>query len=175
VSAAGAQRFNAELEELQLAPVSAASPLHQAIAVGDVRGGRRGDVTPDALVRDDQLHDYIETVLSAREMLATEDPDYQLDAQIIRIGHPPFAMNKVEVTANIQYVLTERASGDVVFSTTVSESYTMGVADSMVFATRQALGAVASMTKNINTFTNELEAAFPVPADVGDADSGARS
>ena len=68
--------------------ISEGSKLHNAISLGEVSGGNKGNVSMNTKMSNSELSDALFESLSAHKMIAKQGGDYKLDAVLVKLKQP---------------------------------------------------------------------------------------
>ena len=138
----------AELTEATI--ISETSTLREAVSVGEVSGGKETSPLWKSNVSSEDFAESLRQSFAAHAMLATDEGDYRLDAELVELKQP-FAGFNMTVTSIVKYALTELSTGEVVFSETVEEAYTAKAGDAFLGVERLRLANEGSIKGNITT------------------------
>lgn len=135
----------------------AESPLRGNVAVRDVTGGKETNPMWMSNVSSGEFAQAIEQSLRAVGLLATnrQASPFQLTAHLQSLEQPAFGLD-MTVTASVNYVLVERASGKDVFQKTVTAPYTAKFSDAFAGVERLKLANEGAIRVNITQLIDEL-------------------
>lgn len=143
----------AELTEATI--ISDNSGLRQAVSVGDVGGGKETSPLWKSNVSSEDFAESLRQSFAAHAMLATDEGDYRLDAELIELKQP-FAGFNMTVTSIVKYTLTDLATSDVVFEETIEEAYTAKTSDAFLGVERLRLANEGSIKGNITSLIKAM-------------------
>jgi hypothetical protein len=138
--------------------ITASSPLHSAIRVGTIKGGSETNPLWMSNVSDDNFRQALEQSLGLQAMLASDNPRYAINADLISLDRPLIALNTT-VTATIHYTLTSSADQAVKLEEVVATPYTANLSDAFVGFERLRLANEGAMRENIKAIIAKLIAA----------------
>jgi len=92
---------------------------------------------------------------AAHAMLATDEGDYRLDAELMKLKQP-FAGTNMSVTSDVKYTLINLQTDAVVFDETISEKYTASFGDAFVGVKRLQLANEGSIKSNISALIDMM-------------------
>lgn len=130
--------------------VTSQSKLFEAVTIGPVDGGKKTNPLWTSKVSNEDFAEALRQSFAAHAMLATDAGDYRLDAQLVKLKQPVMGID-LSVTSDVKYVLTNIATGEVVFDETISEKYTAKMGDAFVAVKRLQLANEGSIKSNIST------------------------
>ncbi len=135
--------------------ISEGSKLHNAISLGEVSGGNKGNVSMNTKMSNSELSDALFESLSAHKMIAKQGGDYKLDAVLVKLKQP-LAGFDMTVTSTVQYILTDMKTNEPVFDQTVTEAYTAKMGDNFIGALRAKMAVEGSVKANISAMLEQL-------------------
>lgn len=138
----------AELTEATI--ISENSTLRENVSVGDVNGGKETSPLWKSNVSSDDFAESLRQSFAAHAMLATDEGNYRLDAELMKLKQP-FAGFNMTVTSTVKYTLTDIATSNVVFEETVEEAYTAKTGDAFLGVERLRLANEGSIKGNISS------------------------
>lgn len=130
--------------------VTSQSKLFEAVTVGPVDGGKKTNPLWTSEVSNEDFAEALRQSFAAHAMLATDTGDYRLDAELVKLKQPVMGID-MSVTSDVKYVLTNVATGAVIFEDTISEKYTAKMSDAFVGVKRLQLANEGSIKANIST------------------------
>lgn len=139
------------------AAVNAKTPLKNNVAVKDVTGGQETNPAWKSNIGSSEFEQALEASLKSAGLLSMGKSagTHFLTAHMEKIDQP-FIGLAMTVTASINYVLTERASGKNVYSKTISLPYTANFSDSFSGVERLRLANEGAAKVNIGQLIDEL-------------------
>ena len=144
-----------------LAPVTEAtmidstSQLHESVSLNGVEGGKETNPLWTSKVSNDDFAEALRQSLAAHAMLSTDEGDYRLNAELVKLKQPLAGVN-MSVTSTVKYTLTNVATGDVVFDETIEEKYTAKMGDAFVGVKRLQLANEGSIKSNISSLISMM-------------------
>lgn len=131
--------------------------LRGNVAIHDVTGGKETNPMWMSSVGSAEFQQALEASLRAVGMLAQTrmSGKYTLVAHLEHLEQPLVGAS-LTVTATIQYVVSERASGKIVFATKVTEPYTAAFSDAFLGVERLGLANEGAIKANIAKFISQL-------------------
>lgn len=142
-------------EVTETTTLSANSVMRDNVSVGTVSGGRETNPLWTSQVSDDAFAEALRQSFAAHAMLATEQGDFRLDAELVELSQP-LAGFDMTVHAQVQYTLTNVQTGAVVFDQRIAESHTATVGDAFMGVERLRLANEGSIKTNIATLIERL-------------------
>jgi len=130
----------------------------KTLAVGKVEGGMQSDALEGSRINGWDFRLALKEALKRShlfpEVLDGEEGDYALSAALLAQNQPAigFAMT---VDLTVRYVLIDRRTGEAVFNDRISSSYTAGVGEAFVAATRVRKANEGAVRENIKAFLNQ--------------------
>lgn len=109
------------------APIGSSAGKELSVEVGSVEGGKSSGLLNDIRISDLDLREAIINSLAVRGALARGSPDFRIDAEVIRgsTGMQEILMGlNVTTTVDMRWLVTDPASGDRVFSGTLTSAGT---------------------------------------------------
>lgn len=134
------------------------SQLHENVTVGEVGGGKDTNPLWASKVSSVDFAEALRQTFAAHAMLATDEGDYRLDAELVKLKQP-FAGFNMTVTSIVDYTLTHVESGEVVLEETVETAYTAKAGDAFMGVKRLQLANEGSIKGNISTLIEKMIAA----------------
>lgn len=153
----------ARVDQMTAAPpaasagVPAASPLRNNIAIKDVTGGQDTNPLWVSNVGSAEFDRALEASLRGAGLLAAtrQDGRYQLTAHLQKLDQPMFGAS-MTVTATVNYTLTERATGKVVFERALATPYTAAWNAAFIGSERLKLANEGAIRTNIQRLIEAL-------------------
>ncbi|HUL95328.1 MAG TPA: hypothetical protein VLT89_04920 [Usitatibacter sp.] len=141
----------------EVSRISAPPELRGNIAIKDVTGGSETNPMWKSNVGSSEFEQALEASLRAAGMLSPNrvSGKYQLTAHLEQVEQP-FVGIDMTVSATVQYVLSERATGKVAFARKISAPYTAKFSDSVLGVERLRLANEGAIRENIGRFIEEL-------------------
>lgn len=135
----------------------APTPLRNNIAVGDVTGGKDTNSMWVSNVGGNEFSLALEESLRNVGLLAAnrQAGRFTLTAQLRSLDQPMFGLD-MTVTASVNYVVVERASGKEIFQRTVAIPYTAKMGDAFIGVERLKLANEGAIRTNISQLIDEL-------------------
>lgn len=109
------------------APIESSAGKELSVEVGSVEGGKSSGLLNDIRISDLDLREAIINSLAVRGALARGSPDFRIDAEVVRgsTGMQEILMGlNVTTTVDMRWLVTDPASGDRVFSGTLTSAGT---------------------------------------------------
>ena len=134
------------------------SNLREAVAIGQVSGGRE---TNPLWVSDVSSADLAETLrlsLAARTMLTIRNERFRLEASLIQLQQPMMGVD-MTVTSRINYRLIRVADNTIAFEREITAPFTAAFSSSFYGVERLRLANEGSIRENISQFLAALIAA----------------
>lgn len=133
------------------------SPLRGNVAVKDVTGGKETNPMWMSNVSSNEFSQAIEKSLSAVGLLSENRQvgRFLLTAHLQSLDQPVFGID-MTVTASVNYVLAERATGKEVLQKTVTAPYTAKFSDAFAGVERLKLANEGAIRTNISQLIDEL-------------------
>jgi len=135
--------------------VSSQSALFESVSIGDVGGGKETNPLWTSQVSSEGFTEALRQSFAAHAMLATDEGDYRLDAELMKLKQP-FAGTNMSVTSDVKYTLTNLQTDAVVFDETISEKYTASFGDAFVGVKRLQLANEGSIKSNISALIDMM-------------------
>lgn len=135
--------------------VTPQSKLFESVSLGNVGGGKETNPLWSSQVSNDNFAEALEQTFAAHAMLASDDGNYRLDAELMKLKQP-FAGANMSVTSDVKYTLTNVDTGAVVFDEVISEKYTAAFSDSFVAVKRLQLANEGSIKSNLSTLVEKM-------------------
>lgn len=126
------------------------SKLSQSVNVAEVEGGKKTNPLWVSNVSNEDFTEALTQSLAAHAMLSIGEGDYKLTAELVKLKQPFVGLN-MSVTSTVKYVLTEVATGNIVFDETIEEKYTAKMGDAFVGVKRLQLANEGSIKSNISS------------------------
>lgn len=153
----------ARIEQMQVEPSAASrgalanSPMRDNIAIKDVTGGKETNPLWVSNVGSAEFERALEGSLRASSLLSAnrQAGKYVLTAHLLKLDQPMFGAS-MTVTASVQYLLAERATGKEVFSRTITLPYTAAFSDAFMGAERLKLANEGAIRTNIAALIEAL-------------------
>ena len=153
----------ARIEQMQAEPSAASrgalasSPMRDNIAIKDVTGGKDTNPLWVSNVGSAEFDRALEGSLRASGLLSAnrQAGKYVLTAHLLKLDQPMFGAS-MTVTASVQYLLAERATGKEVFSRTITLPYTAAFSDAFMGAERLKLANEGAIRTNIAALIEAL-------------------
>ena len=145
-----------------VAPVSATtlveegSPLYQAVAIGEVRGGSETTLISNSQVSNAAFREALETSLRLTGMAAPGEGPFIIDASIESVEQPILQIN-FTTTATVFYRVLTR-SGAIVNQERVTTESETSFTESIVRSERIRIATEGAMRENIGVFLANLAA-----------------
>jgi hypothetical protein len=138
--------------------ISPNSNLREAVAIGQVSGGRETNPLWMSDVSSSDLAEALRLSLSVRTMLAIRDERFRLEANMINLQQPVIGVD-MTVTSKIRYRLTRVADNTIVFEREITAPFTAAFSSSFYGVERLRLANEGSIRENISQFLTALIAA----------------
>jgi len=135
--------------------VSSQSALFESVSIGDVGGGKETNPLWTSQVSSEGFTEALRQSFAAHAMLATDEGDYRLDAELMKLKQP-FAGTNMSVTSDVKYTLINLQTDAVVFDETISEKYTASFGDAFVGVKRLQLANEGSIKSNISALIDMM-------------------
>jgi hypothetical protein len=153
----------ARIEQMQVEPsvasrgVLANSPLRDNVAIKDVTGGKETNPMWVSNVGSPEFERALEGSLRSAGLLSAnrQTGRYVLTAHLLKLDQPMFGAS-MTVTASVEYLLTERATGKEVFSRTITLPYTAAFSDAFIGSERLKLANEGAIRTNIAALIEAL-------------------
>jgi hypothetical protein len=139
--------------------VLADSPMRNGIAINSVSGGTSTNPMWLSKVGDENFKQSLQLSLQSSALLAQDGSkgNYSLDVKLLSLNQP-FAGFDLKVTATVEYVLQEVATGKKVLNTTIVTPFTATVGDAFVAMVRLKIANEGAIRVNIEEFIKQLVA-----------------
>lgn len=136
---------------------AAVKPLKESIAVAAVSGGKETNPMWTSNVGNVEFEQALEASLREAGLLSAgkELGKYKLAATMEKVDQPLMGFN-MTVTATVNYVLTERATGKQVMSKRVALPFTATVSDAFAGVERLRLANEGAVRVNIGSLIEEI-------------------
>ena len=135
------------------------SVLREAVSLAGVAGGKETSPLWKSNISSDDFAEALRQSLAANAMLAGEGSgDYSLQAELVEVKQPVLGVD-MAVTTSVKYTLTNVATGEVVFSDTITSPYTAKLSDALVGTKRLQLANEGSARENIGELIRRMIAA----------------
>ena len=135
--------------------VTAASPLHDAIAIRNVTGGGQTNPAWMSNVSADSFRTALEQSLAAHAMLASGPGRYTLIVDLLSIERPLFAWD-MTVSATIRYTIAPAGGETIKLDETIVTPATVKFGDAPFGPERRRLAVEAAIRANIDAFIARL-------------------
>jgi hypothetical protein len=152
-------RTDQMLAQVSPAQRIANTPLRNSVAVKDVSGGKETNPMWMSNVGNSEFEQALEGSLRDAGLLSAgkQAGKYLLTAHMEKVDQPMFGAS-MTVTATVNYVLTERASGKEVLNRTVSLPFTAAWNSSFVGTERLRLANEGAIRVNIGKIIEDMYA-----------------
>ena len=140
--------------------ISEDSKLANAVTLESVSGGQETNPLWTSQVSDSDFAEALRQSLAAHAILATDEGDYKLTAELEKLKQPVLGGFNMSVTSDVKYTLTSVETGEVVYEDMVSEKYTAQMGDAFMGVERLRLANEGSIKQNISTMLTNLIAEF---------------
>lgn len=156
--ASGARPERMVPDTSSIPPFSAASPLHNAIALTSVTGGEETNPLGHSTVSDTDLKAALNAALAQAGLLnATATAPLHLAASLVDLSHPPgTAAFTMHINAAILYRLTRANTGEAMFDEVITTTFTATVQDEFIGIERLRIANEGAVRANIATFLQRL-------------------
>lgn len=136
---------------------TAVAPLKENIAVDGVSGGKETNPMWTSNVGNVEFEQALEASLCEAGLLSAgkQAGKYKLVASMEKVDQPLMGFN-MTVTATVNYVLTERATGKQVMSKRVALPFTATVSDAFAGVERLRLANEGAVRVNIGSLIEEI-------------------
>ncbi|MCM2334038.1 MAG: hypothetical protein NDI82_08820 [Anaeromyxobacteraceae bacterium] len=163
--AAGATAAGMTVPEAEIVrPTSKA--MERSVEVGAVGGGRETNPAWTSQVGNKEFGEALAASLKLAGLLAEGQGRYVLTTVLVKLEQPFIGLD-MTVTATVQYTVTDRRSGAVVWTEQVVTPFTATMGDAFVGSTRLKLANEGAVRKNIAQLVAKLgAAALPGPVAV---------
>jgi hypothetical protein len=133
------------------------TPLRNNIAIRDVTGGKETNPLWTSQVGSSEFEQALEASLRAAGLLSPgrQAGNYVLTAHLQRLEQPYFGAS-MTVTASVNYILAERATGRALYDKTLEVPYTAKFSDALLGVERLRLANEGAIRANISTLIEEL-------------------
>lgn len=138
--------------------ISANSSLREAVAIGQVSGGRETNPLWVSDVSSSDLAEALRLSLAVRTMLAIRDERFKLEATMINLQQPMMGID-MTVTSRVRYRLTRLSDNAIVFEREIAAPFTAAFSSSFYGMERLKLANEGSIRENISQFLAALIAA----------------
>lgn len=129
--------------------------LQNNVQLTEVNGGEKTNPLWTSEIDGADFRIALQQSLEYANLLGDTSAPYALRANLLRVDQPLFGLD-FQVTSEVEYTLTETASGKVVLREMVRAPFTAGVSDSLVAIKRLRLANEGSARENINVFLQRL-------------------
>ena len=135
------------------------TPLHRAVAVAEVAGGRPTSGLWGPQVDNPELAHAIERSLQSSAMLALNDaaPRYLVGVRLLELRQPWFGFDMTS-TARVTYRVVDRTNGVLVHDDDVTSSYTAPFSSSAFGPERLRRATEGAIRENIRVFLERFAA-----------------
>lgn len=123
------------------------SEIKENVMLSSVTGGEETNPVWTSEISDEAFSGAIKQSLK-NEGLYSEDGKYDLSVEMLEIDQPSFGFD-MTVTTIVKYVLTDKASGEVIIDKEVNAPYTATVGDAFSGVKRLRLANEGSSQENI--------------------------
>jgi hypothetical protein len=130
--------------------------LKNNIRVSSVDGGEKTNPLWTSEISNEAFKEAVKLSLSNQDLLA-ENGEYQLKVKLLKVDQPLFGLD-LEVTTNVNYVLTDTKTNKVVLNDVIVAPYTATMGDAFVAIKRLRLANEGSGRSNIEGFLEKLSA-----------------
>ena len=143
------------------------APLHQAVAVGEVVGGRPTSPLWLSQVDNPAFATALGRSLQASAMLALDDPAprYLVSAQLLELRQPWFFIDPT-VTSRVAYRVVDRASGMIVHEDEVTSASTVKIESEILGPERLRQASEGAIRENIRLFLERFAEHRPPSGEV---------
>ncbi|MCM2330802.1 MAG: hypothetical protein NDI70_05840 [Pseudomonas sagittaria] len=129
--------------------------LQKNVQLSEVNGGEKTNPLWTSEIDGEDFQVALQQSLDNANLLGHDSPAYALRANLLRVEQPLFGLD-FEVTSEVEYTLTEKTSGKVIFREIVRAPFTAGVGDSFMAIKRLRLANEGSARENINVLLKRL-------------------
>lgn len=135
----------------------AATPLRNNVAIHDVTGGQETNPMWKSNVGSNEFSQALEESLRTVGLLAAnrQAGSHTLSVHLQNVEQPFIGLD-MTVTASVNYIVAERATGKEVFNRTVAVPYTAKFGDSLLGVERLKLANEGAIRTNISQLIEEL-------------------
>jgi hypothetical protein len=133
------------------------SRLRQAVAVGQVEGGRETNPLWTSQVSDAGFAAALRQSLATHAMLALGGETFRLDAALLALDQPLAGLD-LEVRSRVRYRLTHAATGRTALEREVEAAYTAPFSAAFYAVERLRLANEGAIRENIRRFLRDLVA-----------------
>lgn len=134
--------------------------LRNQVALGNVTGGEPTNPLWTSEIDNPEFRAALEGSLRSYGFLATgEASAFKLDADLVGVDQPVMGFD-VTVTSTVSYRMSERASGNPAFVTTIVAPFTATMSDAFSGVDRLRLANEGSIKENIRRFLDELRSRY---------------
>lgn len=130
--------------------------LENNIGVFSVDGGEKTNPLWTSEISNEAFKEAVKLSLSNQGLLS-ENGEYQLKVKLLQVDQPLFGLD-LEVTTNVNYVLTDTKTNKVVLNEVIVAPYTATMGDAFVAIKRLRLANEGSGRSNIEGFLKKLSA-----------------
>ena len=130
--------------------------LANNIGVFSVDGGEKTNPLWTSEISNEAFKEAVKLSLSNQGLLS-ENGEYQLKVKLLQVDQPLFGLD-LEVTTNVNYVLTDTKTNKVVLDEVIVAPYTATMGDAFVAIKRLRLANEGSGRSNIEGFLKKLSA-----------------
>lgn len=153
----------ARIEQMQVDPPMAtrsaveSSPLRGNLGIKDVSGGKETNPLWISNVGSAEFERALEGSLRSAGLLSAnrQGSKFALTAHLMKLDQPMFGAS-FTVTATVQYVVVERATGKEVLNRTLTTPYTAAFSDAFIGSERLKLANEGAIRSNISALIDAL-------------------
>lgn len=131
------------------------SKLRENVTVGEITGGKKTNPLWTSEVASEDFAEALRQTFAAHAILATEEGDYKLNAELVKLKQP-FAGFNMTVTSIVNYTLTDVNTGETIFEEMIETPYTAKVGDAFMAVKRLQLANEGSIKSNISTLIKKM-------------------
>lgn len=143
-----------------------ASPIHQAIAVGRVGGGKDTNPMWTSQVSNPDFAEALRLSLLSHGMLGqSEESPYVLDADLRELEQPLFGLT-FDVGSTVRYTLRDRKAGSILMDEDIAATGRATVGDAFVAVERLRISNERSIKNNLQNLMLRLGGVKPSGAPV---------
>jgi hypothetical protein len=129
--------------------------LQKNVQLSEVNGGEKTNPLWTSEIDGADFRVALQQSLDNANLLGNASATYALRANLLRVEQPMFGLD-FEVTSEVEYTLTETASGKVVFREIIRAPFTAGVGDAFMAIKRLRLANEGSARQNIDALLKRL-------------------
>ncbi|MCA3276389.1 MAG: hypothetical protein ING26_12800 [Roseomonas sp.] len=138
--------------------ISANSSLREAVAIGQVSGGRETNPLWVSDVSSADLAEALRLSLAARSMITIRNERFRLEASMLNLQQPMMGVD-MTVTSRISYRVIRVADSTIAFEREITAPFTAAFSSSFYGVERLRLANEGSIRENISQFLAALIAA----------------